>query len=462
MTYRIETDHLGDLKIPKDALWGIHTQRAIFNFPISNRRVNPALIHAFGKVKLACAKVNGELGYLENKQCHAITHACSLMSDGKLDAHIMVDAMQGGAGTSTNMNINEVIANIGIRQLGGQLGDYTCIHPIEHVNLHQSTNDTYPTALKIAAIYKLRKLEKNIVRLIESCQKKEMQSAHIVKIARTQMQDAVLTTMGQSMAAFANAFLRDRNRIHKCEDILRVINLGGTAIGTGVSAPKPYILNVSDELRRLSDIAVVRADNLIDATQNLDGLVEVSGILNALTTNLMKIASDIRLMASGPHTGIGEITLAAKQAGSSIMPAKVNPIIPEATMQAAIKVMSNHHTITLCASLGNLELNTFLPLIADTLLESIDLLCHVIELFSVCIDEMRINEEKCNAYVQSSTAILTALISKIGYKRAEELALQAEVRKISICDMIIADHILSKDELDELMLPEFITGLISK
>ncbi len=462
MKYRIEKDGLGELEVQEDALWGIHTERANANFLIAERPINASLIHAFGMVKLACAEINEELGFLDSAKSANIKSACSAMINGKLDKYIIVDALQGGAGTSTNMNVNEVIANSAILKMNGELGDYSLIHPIEDINLHQSTNDTYPTALKIASINKIRDLEKNIVTLVESCQKKEKEYADVVKIARTQMQDAVLTTMGRSFAAFADAFSRDRWRIYKCEERMRVINLGGTAIGTGLSAPRQYIFKVSERIKQISGIGLARAENLVDATQNCDEFVEVSGILKAMASNLLKIANDIRIMSSGPTAGIGEISLSAKQAGSSIMPSKVNPVIPETVIQAAIKVISNDSALTTAVSMGNLELNAFMPLIADTLLESLDLLNNASLIFAKCINELSVNRKKCSENVNASTATLTALIAKIGYKEAEEISCEARKTDKTVREIILDKNILTEEEFNKITGPETVMQLGTK
>src|SRR5512145_2302130 len=379
--FRTETDLLGTRKVPADALHGIYTERAIDNFPLALRPVNPALIHAYGAVKLACARANHELGCWDNAKAHAIETACMEMMEGRLDAAIRVDALQGGAGTSTNMNVNEVLANRALQILGRPLGDYQTVSPLEDINRHQSTNDTYPTALKVAAIQSLRLLQPNVIGLLEAFQRKEQEFSRIVKVGRTQLQDAVLITLGREMGAYAEAFARDRWRIYKCEERLRIVNLGGTAIGTGLGAPRRFIFIVVDRLREITKLGLARAENLVECTQNADVFVEVSGILKACATNLLKISTDLRLLTSGPDAGFGEIHLPPRQAGSSIMPGKVNPVIPEAVSQAAIVVMANDQALTTACSMGSLELNAFLPLIADALLGSLDLLANACSVF---------------------------------------------------------------------------------
>jgi aspartate ammonia-lyase len=457
----LEKDFLGEKQIPANALWGIHTARALENFPLSERKVNSELIKAYGEVKLACAQTNIQLGsWSEKQKAEAIEKACFEMARGTLSEHILVDALQGGAGTSTNMNINEVIANRALQLLDKQPGTYSIISPLDDINLHQSTNDTYPTALKIAAIRMLRQLEQNVLKLQESFQQKEKTFAAIVKIGRTQLQDAVLTTLGREMGAYAEAFNRDRWRIYKCEERLRVVNLGGTAIGTGLGAPKQFIFRVVDKLRENTNIGLARAENLIDATQNADVFVEVSGILKALATNLLKVSNDIRFMSSGPDAGLGEINLPQKQAGSSIMPGKVNPVIPEAVAQIAIRVMGNDQTIAVACGSGNLELNQFMPLIADVLLENLILLTNAVDIFNRhCIKDITANEAVCKYKVENSTATITALIPKIGYNKAGEVLQKAKKESVSIKDVLLTNQIMSENEFNELISPEAVCKL---
>jgi len=458
--FRIEKDLLGERQIPVDALYGVHTLRGMENFPLSQRPVNGALIHAFGAVKLACARTNHGLGWWDDATANAIEQACSEMMEGQLDEHILVDALQGGAGTSTNMNVNEVLANRALQLLNRPLGDYAAINPLEDINLHQSTNDTYPTALKVAAIQLLRALEREVVGLLEEFQEKEKAFAHVVKIGRTQLQDAVLVTLGREMSAYAEAFGRDRWRIYKCEERLRVINLGGTAIGTGLAAPRQYIFQVVEHLRSITGLGVARAENMIEATQNTDVFVEVSGILKACASNLLKVAGDIRLLSSGPDAGFGELRLPHRQAGSSIMPGKVNPVIPEAVSQAAMAVMANDQAITLACSLGNLELNAFLPLIADALLGSLVLLTNACSIFRrLCISGLEADEARCRQYVESSTASVTALVDEIGYQAAQEIAAEAVSTGRGIRSIVIERGLLTPESFDELVSAESVTRL---
>jgi aspartate ammonia-lyase len=458
---REEKDLLGSWHIPEAVLWGIHTARAVENFPVSGQKVHPELIKAYGEVKLACAQVNRQLGFWNDRpKSAAIEKACVEMAEGLLTEHIVVDAMQGGAGTSTNMNVNEVIANRALQILGDPPGTYNRISPLDDINLHQSTNDTYPTALKLAAIRLLRELEQNVLQLQEAFQQKEKEFAHIVKIGRTQLQDAVLTTLGREMSAYAEAFNRDRWRIYKCEERLRVVNLGGTAIGTGLGAPRKFIFRIVDKLRENTNIGLARSENLIDTTQNTDVFVEVSGILKACASNLLKISNDLRLMASGPDAGLGEISLPELQAGSSIMPGKVNPVIPEAVAQAAIKVMANDQSISQACSTGNLELNQFMPLIAHSLLESISVLGNVTKIFSQkCVTGMQASPKVCKKHVENSTAVITALLPKIGYTKAGEIAALSKEKKISIREAALQLKVLTTKEFDQLITPEQVCRL---
>jgi aspartate ammonia-lyase len=453
-TTRKERDLLGERDVPAAALWGIHTLRATENFPLSGRRVFPGLIHAYGLVKQACARTNRELGSLPAREAEAIEGAAAELAAGKLDEHILVDALQGGAGTSLNMNVNEVLTNRALAALGHAPGDYAVIDPLDHVNLHQSTNDTYPTALKVAAVASLRVLEKAVVELQEAFQVKERELADVVKVGRTELQDAVLTTLGREMGAYAEAFTRDRWRIYKCEERLRVVNLGGTAIGTGLGAPRAYIFRVVDVLRELSGFGLARAENLVEATQNADAFVEVSGILKACATSLWKICSDLRLLSSGPSAGLAEIRLPPRQAGSSIMPGKVNPVVPEAVTQAAMQVIANDLAITLAVSSGSLELNPFLPLVADTLLGSLDLLtasCRI--LARECVTGIVANVEQCHAHVHDGTAALTALVERLGHAASNDLSKAVAAGQGTLRELVVRRGLLSADEYDHLTSP---------
>jgi aspartate ammonia-lyase len=457
---RCETDLLGARDVPADALWGIHTLRAAENFPLAGRAVHRRLVHAFGAVKLAAARTNHELDRWDDATFAAIEAACQEMIAARLDEHVIVDALQGGAGTSTNMNVNEVLANRALQILGRPLSDYSVVSPHDDINLHQSTNDTYPTALRIAAIFALHDLEQKVVSLVEAFQAKEKEFAGVVKIGRTELQDAVLLTLGREMGAYADAIARDRWRISKCEERLRVVNLGGTAVGTGLGAPRQYIFRVVENLRQITGLGLARAENLVEATQNADAFVEVSGILRALAANLLKIANDLRLLSSGPYAGLGEIRLPARQAGSSIMPGKVNPVIPEAVAQAAIAVAGYDAMIFQAVGGGNLELSQFLPLVADSLLTSLDLLTNACDIFARhCVAGIEADAGRCRQHVHNSTALLTALVDTIGYEAAEQLAAEAAEGQKDIRQLAIDRGLLTAEQFDVLTSPEKVTKL---
>jgi aspartate ammonia-lyase len=443
-------------------LYGIHTARALENFPLSGRPSHGELVRAFGHVKLACAQANRRLGTWKDdpQKAEAVERACLEMSEGLLSGHVVVDMLQGGAGTSVNMNVNEVLANRALEILGEAHGSYGRVSPLDDINLHQSTNDTYPTALKLAAIRRLRVLESKVVSLQEGFQNLEKRFAHVVKVGRTQLQDAVLTTLGREMSAYAEALNRDRWRIYKCEERLRVINLGGTAIGTGLSAPRDFIFGVTDILRENTSIGFARAENLIDNTQNADVFVEVSGILKACAATLLKICSDLRLMASGPESGFAEIILPQRQAGSSIMPGKVNPVIPEAASQAAMLVFGLDASLTFACSSGSLELNPFLPLVAVCLLDSIDLLANASDILCrFCVAGIEADEEQCKRYVESSTATATALLPVLGYDRMCLIARRAREEKKSVRQLVLEEELLTPDQFDRLISPEAVCAL---
>ncbi len=459
---RIERDLLGEAPVPAGALWGVHTLRARENFALAGRPVHAALARAFGTVKLACARTNRQLGAWagDDTKADAIEQACREMADGVLDEHVVVDALQGGAGTSTNMNVNEVLANRALAILGEPSGSYGRVSPTDDLNLHQSTNDTYPTALRLAAIGLLHDLEERVVSLQEAFQAKEQEFAHIVKVGRTQLQDAVLTTLGREMGAYAEALNRDRWRIYKCEERLRVVNLGGTAIGTGFAAPRQYVFRVVDTLRELTSVGFARAENLTEATQNADVFPEVSGILKAHAATLLKIAGDLRLMSSGPEAGLGEIRLPRRQAGSSIMPGKVNPVIPEAVTQVALLVMGHDQTIALAAGMGSLELNPFLPLIAECLLDSLTLLARADDtLRRHCVEGLEADEERCRAHVQSSSAVASALVPALGYDGASALVTAALASGRTIREVVVDEGVLTEEQLEELLAPEAVCRL---
>jgi aspartate ammonia-lyase len=459
-TYRIEHDALGEMSLTAGALHGIHTARALANFALAGRPVRRTLVHAYGMVKLACAQANRDLGYLDGERFDAVAAACRELARGLLDEHVVVDAFQGGAGTSTNMNVNEVIANRALVLMGRETGDYATIDPIEDVNRHQSTNDTFPTAVRVAAILEARALEAAMRELLEAFQSKEHEFADIVKVARTELQDATLTTLGRSMSAYADALARDRWRISKCEERLRVVNLGGTAIGTGLGAPRRFIFAATDILRQLTGIGLARAENGIDATQNVDAMVETSGFLKTHATTLLKIANDLRLLSSGPESGFGEIDLPPRQAGSSIMPGKVNPVIPEAAAQAAIVAIGQDASLTMAAAMGNLELSQFMPLIADALLGQMEILREADDMLARhCVTGMTANAGRCRDQVANGTAAATALVEKVGYRAASAAIALSQADGVTLREAVVGAGLLSDDEYDDLVSPESATRL---
>ncbi len=452
---RREHDIIGSVELPQKSYFGIHTYRAINNFNVSGYKIDEELIKAYGTVKFACIKTISEIKNTDKEKFSAIMQACTEMSEGKLTKYIQVDALQGGAGTSLNMNINEVITNRALEIMGENKGDYEIISPLGDINKYQSTNDTFPTALKIAAIRKFRELEKATIQLQEALEKKEKEFSSIVKIGRTELTEAVLTTLGKEFSAYAEAISRDRWRIYKCEERLRVVNIGGTAIGTGLGAPKKYIFQVIENLRDIAGIGLARAENLVDNTQNTDVYSEVSGILKANATNLIKIANDLRLM-----TSYGEINLPAVQAGSSIMPGKVNPVIPEMAAQIGLKVIGNDSIISHASALGQLELNQNLPLIAFALLESLNLLINTNKILAEkCIEGISPNTEKLKTELHSSTAILTALLPKFGYVKLSEISEKLKQTNLTVKEYVLKNDLLNEDEFEELISAESVLAL---
>ncbi|WAM35855.1 aspartate ammonia-lyase [Caldicellulosiruptor acetigenus] len=455
---RIEKDFLGSIELSDSELYGIHTKRAQENFNVSKEPVDSDLIKAMVMVKKACAIANFEVGLLDKTRKDAIVYACDQILEGKYLDQFVVDKFQGGAGTSTNMNVNEVIANIALISMGRKPGEYEVIHPIDHVNMSQSTNDVYPTALRIATIWNVRELSEEIAELQKSLQKKEHEFEDVIKAGRTQLQDALPVTLGQEFGAYAQAISRDRWRLYKVEERLRVINIGATAVGNATNAPLKYIFKVTEILRDLTKIGLARSDYLMDATQNADVFVECSGLLKALAVNLTKIANDLRLLSSGPNTGFNEINLLPVQAGSSIMPGKVNPVIPELINTIAFQVMANDFAITLAAQAGQLELNAFLPLISKNILESLKILKNGIRIFrKQCIDGITANREKCLEYAKKTPAIAAALIDKIGYDKAAEVAKKAILEGKQVIEVVKEQNIMDENQAEKILDPfEFV------
>jgi aspartate ammonia-lyase len=451
---RREGDLLGELELPDDLNYGIQTERARRNFQAAGRPVAPALIRALAQVKQACALANLECGYLEPAVGEAIADISRAVAAGEYAGDFVTDALQGGAGTSANMNVNEVVARLAGRRLGRP------VEPLAHVNLHQSTNDVFPTALRVAALQELQALEQTALNLQQALQDKEREFAAVIKLGRTQLRDAVPITLGREFGAYANAVSRDRWRIFKCAERLRVVNLGGTAIGTGLAAPRDYIFAVVEKLRGVTGLHLARAENLIDATQNQDALVEVSGILRAYAADLVKIANDLRLMSSGPEGGLGEIELPALQPGSSLMPGKINPVIPEMVVQACYRVMGHDQEIALAVMGGALELNPFLPLAADALLDELQVLARAGEaLAEKCVRGIRAHPERCRELLERSPELAAALLPRIGHERAVELARLMRERGLPLRDAARVMGLMDAAELEALLQPERLCAL---
>lgn len=449
LPYRIERDVLGEKTLENHIYYGINTARAADNFPISGRTTNKHLIQAMVLVKKAAAIAHRNLDHMPREVVEAIIEACDLILEGELQDQFVVDAYQGGAGTSTNMNVNEVIANKALELLGREKGDYSIVHPLTHVNCCQSTNDVYPTALRIAAIKLLRPLSEAFASLQEALQEKEHEFANILRLGRTQLMDALPMMVGQGFGAYAKAVARDRWRLYKVEERLREVNIGGTAIGTGMNASLKYIYLVTEALQDVTGLGIARSEYPMDITQNMDVFVEVSGLLKSAAVNLMKIANDFRLLSSGPAGGLGELQLEPLQAGSTIMPGKVNPVIPEMVVQVSLRVISNDSAITGAAMGGQLELNAFTPLIAESLLESLELMTTAVKTFeNKCVNTVQVNEKACLANVEKSSALATALVHHLGYEKASEIAKKAQAEGTTIRQVLenlgIEDELLKK------------------
>jgi len=458
MKTRIEKDHFGEIHIPVNAYYGIHTARAALNFPVSGIRVPEEFIHALAEVKQACALANMRTNLLDPDIGQAIVSASKEVSSGKYYDHFIVDAFQGGAGTSTNMNMNEVLANRAIELLGGKKGEYHIVDPLNHVNLSQSTNDVYPTALKIAAIRLVIALSEAMAKLQGAFQEKESAFAGILKLGRTEMQDAVPITLGQEFGAFAEAVARDRWRLFKVEERLRQVNLGGTAIGTGLNAERNYIYAAIEELQTVTGLGIARAENMVDVTQNADAFVEVSGLVKAAAVNLAKIAGDLRLLSAGPRGGFAEISLPQLQVGSSIMPNKVNPVITEMVSQISFQVICCDQAVTLTTMSGQLELNAFLPLLTYNLLWSLKLLRNCVTLFrSHCIKGIEANTERCTRWLEESLCLATSLAPYIGYDKAAEVSREAAFQGLTIRQIALQKGLFTQDELDSIFSPSELT-----
>ena len=452
--YRVEKDSIGAKDVPENVYYGVQSLRAAENFHITGLTMHPEFINSLAYIKKAAAITNCEAGLLDKKIAAAIVKACDEIIDGRLHDYFIVDPIQGGAGTSMNMNANEVIANRAIDILGGTKGDYSLVHPNDHVNYSQSTNDVIPTAGKMTALRLLKNLKAELFKLHEALIAKAKEFDHVIKMGRTQMQAAVPMRVGQEFQAYADAIMRDVRRMDKAMDEMRSLNMGGTAVGTGINADELYLKRIVPNLSEISDMEFVQAFDLIDATQNLDPFVSVSGAVKACAVTLSKMANDLRLMSSGPRAGFGEINLPAKQNGSSIMPGKVNPVIPEVVNQVAFYVIGNDMTITMAAEGGQLELNAFEPIIFYCLFQSIDTLAYAVQTFvDNCITGITANEERCRYLVESSVGVITAISPHVGYQKAADIAKKALRTGESIRSLILKEGLLTEQELDEILDP---------
>ncbi len=452
--FREEQDSIGVRKIPNDAYYGVQSLRGSENFNITGRKMHPEFIRAMVELKKASAITNRDAGVFDASIANAIATACDEILDGKLLENFIIDAVQGGAGTSANMNANEVIANRAIELLGGAKGNYTIVHPNDHVNGGQSTNDVIPSAGRIATIRLLARAIESLTALQNAFLQKSREFESAIKMGRTEMQDAVPISFGQVFGAFASALSRDIRRFSVAIEEMSVINMGATAIGTGINAHPDYIKGVTANVCKVTGLDLTQANDLVDATQNLDSFVYVSGIVKSCAVTLSKIANDIRLMSSGPRTGFGEINIPAKQNGSSIMPGKVNPVMPEVMTQISFNIIGNDTTITLAAEAGQLELNAFEPVLFYRLFESLDTLRNGAEVFRTeCVEGITVNAEKCRGDVENSIGIVTALCPHIGYTKSAAIAKRALREGRSLRSVILEEQILSADKLDEILDP---------
>ena len=454
MEFRVEKDSIGTKDVPENVYYGVQSLRAAENFHITGLNMHPEIINSLAYIQKAAAITNCEAGLLDKRRTQAIVQACDEILEGKFREDFIVDPIQGGAGTSLNMNANEVIANRAIEILGGKKGDYSVVNPNDHVNCGQSTNDVIPTAGKMTSLRLLKKLKKQLLRLHSALEQKADEFDSVIKMGRTQLQDAVPIRLGQEFKAYSVAILRDLNRMDKAMDEMRTLNMGGTAVGTGLNADESYLRRIVPNLSEISGMDLVQAYDLIDATQNLDSFVAVSGAVKACAVTLSKIANDLRLMSSGPRAGFGEINLPAKQNGSSIMPGKVNPVIPEVVNQVAFNAIGNDMTITMAAEAGQLELNAFEPIIFYCLFQSIDTIAYAVNTFvDNCVIGITANETRCRYFVENSVGIITAICPYVGYQKAAEIAKEAIKTGESVRKLIIEKGLLTKEQMDEIMDP---------
>jgi aspartate ammonia-lyase len=457
---RIEHDLLGDREVPAAAYYGVHTLRACENFPITGITIAayPDLIRALAQIKKAAAEANRQLGLLDARRCEAIAAACREVIDGRWHDQFVVDVIQGGAGTSTNMNANEVIANRALELLGHARGEYAHLHPNEHVNMSQSTNDVYPTALKLATYVGIFRLVDTMAYLRKAFERKADEFADVLKMGRTQLQDAVPMTLGQEFSTYAVMLGEDEERLKEAALLIREINLGATAIGTGINAHPEYAALVCRRLAEISGVPVVTSPNLIEATQDCGSFVQLSGVLKRVAVKLSKVCNDLRLLSSGPRAGLGELNLPARQAGSSIMPGKVNPVIPEVVNQIAFEIIGNDLTVSFAAEAGQLQLNAFEPIIAHSLFKSVLHLsngCRV--LADHCVSGITANRDLLRATVERSIGIVTALNPYIGYANATDVAAEAFRSGRGVAEIVLERGLMNADELAEVLRPEVLT-----
>jgi aspartate ammonia-lyase len=459
---RLETDSLGSIEIPDDAYWGIHTARALENFPISRRPISvyPDLINALAIVKQAAARANREIGVLDAEKADWIEAACERIRNGEFHDQFVVGVIQGGAGTSTNMNANEVIANIALVDNGHPKGAYGVLHPLDDVNRSQSTNDVYPTAVKLAMCFSLDRLMAEHALLRDSFGEKGREFAHVLKVGRTQLQDAVPMTLGQEFHGFATTLTEDLERMRHTLPLLWEINLGATAIGTGITADPAYASTVCRHLRELTGFEHVTAADLVEATSDAGVFMTLSGVLKRSAIKLSKICNDLRLLSSGPQAGFGEINLPPRQAGSSIMPGKVNPVIPEVVNQVAFAVAGADVTVTMAAEGGQLQLNAFEPVIAHSLLQSLAWMTGGCRTLRVnCVDGISANLDRLDTMVSSSVGVVTALTPYIGYAAASALAKTALLTHRNIADLVVEAELMSRERVMKLISPARLTGI---
>lgn len=452
--FRLETDSIGSLKVPKEAYYGIQSLRGKNNFHITGYKLNPQFITAMAYVKKATSLANFHAGVISKEIQDAMITACEEIIDGKFHDQFICDVIQGGAGTSMNMNINEVIANRGGEILGGELGIYDKVHPNDHANYGQSTNDVIPTAGKLTIHMMCKDLLIALERLFNTLQLKGREFDDVIKMGRTHLQDAVPIRLGQEFRAFAEPVNRDIARIKAALEDLKYINMGATAVGTGINADVDYVHNVTKVLARITDIDFKQVPNLVDGTRNLDSFVWLSSALKTCAVNLSKTANDLRLMASGPKTGLGEINLPQQQPGSSIMPGKVNPVIPEVVNQVSFQIFGNDLTITKAAEAGQLELNVFEPVLFFNLFQSIEILTNVINTFiDNCLVGITVDKDHCKKLVDNSVGIVTAVVPHIGYKNSADIAKESIKTGVPVAKLILDRGLLTEDELKVILDP---------